>query len=161
MKCKHGCSDEKCKNCYLEYRLNNQIEWYNFKSKFYKKVHTRIIMMTLIISCLLPALASTNFTLIFSSKTYLIILSIIDGILIASNKAFNFQELWVSYRMIYLSLEKEKINFIEKQNPYKQTLIDENLSYLVNRVEDLLDNQNSSWKKFTNRTTYTKKSISN
>lgn len=156
MKCNLiNCSDKTtCGLCYITYRLESQIKWYDSKSITYKNFYNFITFFIIIISTIVPILAAINST---KFKYLLIILSIVDTILISFNKIFKFQELWLEYRNLHRLLESEFIKFIELTFPYDDSDFSKNKKHLINSVEHLLSLENSKWKGLMNNSLSTPK----
>lgn len=156
MKCNlTNCSDKTaCGLCYITYRLESQMKWYDLKSIKYKRVYNFITFFIIIISTIVPILAAVDST---KFKYFLIILSVIDTILISFNKIFKFQELWIEYRNLHRLLESEFIKFIELTSPYNDLDFSKNKNNLIDSIEKLLNIETSKWKGLMNSNLLTPK----
>ncbi len=127
---------------YLKERVEDQIAWYDKKSKLNQRWYKRLKFITIFCSVTIPFL--TGFTERFGSATIIIIgvfgllIALIEGIL-ALNK---YQELWLDYRKTAELLRQEKIRFETKSGPYQS---EQTLAMLVERCENIMGAENSSW----------------
>ncbi len=133
---------------YLKNRLDDQIDWYDRKSIQNQKTY-KMLQLILIVSA-----ASIPFISGYVDKlVYLQYLLGAIGVLIAAITAiislYKFQETWTAYRTTCESLRHEKYLYLTKSNPY----IGKNaFNLLVQRVEMLISQENSSWAEIMQKT---------
>jgi len=127
---------------YIKTRLDDQIKWYNKKSKcnqiWYKII--RIIEITLAGS--IPLIIGIK---PFSENLQNPILAIIGFVLVTMAGIiglYDFQENWIKYRTTCESLKHNKYLFLSKAEPYN---IDTSYQLLVSNVESLISMENSNW----------------
>ena len=127
---------------YLKERVDDQINWYNKKSKFNQTWYKRLKSIAILCSVSIPFL--TGFAERFGDSTIVVIgvlgvlIALIEGIL-SLNK---YQELWLEYRKTTELLQREKILFATNSGPYQQ---EQKLTKLVERCENIMGAENSSW----------------
>lgn len=97
---------------YLKNRVDNQYNYYNSKSTFYKKWFLRLRFTGMLLSLIIPfAVAyiteSTPALKIFVGAIGIIVAAISSLIVLAK-----FQENWIEYRSAAESLEHEKFLFL-------------------------------------------------
>jgi len=127
---------------YLTNRVNNQIIWYNKKSRR-NKAHYYILRSIEIIAAAIIPFLSGNFTGETTDlRIYVGILGVIIIIITAIISLFQFQENWISYRTTSETLKHEKNLFLTKVEPYN---IENHFSLFVQRVESLISKENTNW----------------
>ena len=136
------------KDNYINKRLNNQIEWYNTRSKKMKNRFCSLSLMIIIVNAIIPifVLLSEEFGLNF--KVIVISLSSIASISTAVLQLFKYQELWLKYRVTSQLLIKEKISYETKTNKYKNNT--EALELLIVTCEEIMENEMDKWEKIYN-----------
>ena len=145
MNCELKCNSCNDQNCYVNERLCKELNWHDSKAVMYKKLNGLMVGTSIIISCTLPAIASSNY------KKLLIFFSTINAILLSLNNTFKFKELYITYRVTANLLTKEKIKFSQKSHPYNNADKDKNISLLIKNTENLIDSQNSGWEKIVRK----------
>lgn len=129
---------------YIKNRLDDQIKWYDSKSiknqKYYKMFQLILILSAAAIPLLSGYLgqegASCYLPYIIGALGFLV--AIITAIL----TLYKFQENWTAYRTTSESLQHEKFLYLTKTNPYNGKNA---FNLLVQRVEMLISQENSSW----------------
>jgi len=133
-------------NEYLEIRLEDQINWYDNKSLYNQKWLRFLRICEIIFAASIPFLTGhiTSDTLLLKLVVGLFGLLIV---VITSVIGFcKFHENWIEYRTTCEALRHEKYLFLTKCGIYKT--IDEPFCLLVQRVEDLISKEHSSWKDY-------------
>jgi hypothetical protein len=130
---------------YISKRVDNQIDWYDSKSKKAQLWFKRLRGIEIISAAAIPLIAGfaeepVPVTLIVGLLGALI--AVISSI-ISLNQ---FQENWTEYRTTCESLKHEKFLFLTKAEPYHQ---ENYFSLFVQRVESLISKENSSWSQYT------------
>jgi hypothetical protein len=127
---------------YIEYRLEDQIDWYERKSGLNKKAFQRCQLTQLVMAALITlsgVITSSQFPMV----SYIVpslgaIIAIISGVL----GLYKFQENWLEYRTVSESLKHEKYLFLTRSEPYHEAVP---FNLFVNRVENILSEENSKW----------------
>lgn len=127
---------------YLKQRVDNQRSWYSKKSSVLKKRHYTIRVIVILISVILPFLTG-----IMSNNTPYIKIAIAAGSLMIAffegiSALFKYQEQWLTYRNTSETLKREKLLFLTKSGPYKNS---QALSLLVTRCEGIMSEENQTW----------------
>ena len=129
---------------YIEKRLDNQINWYDKKSKINKSRYRILKLLVIIFSVMIPFLAG----LISDAHSWIKIAVGIGGVMIALFEGiltlYKYQENWLEYRNTAESLRREKIMFLTKAGPYSK---DQSLQNLVQRSESIMSEENQDWTK--------------
>ncbi len=127
---------------YFEERLENEIAWYEKKSKRNKQYYYLLRVIELISAALIPFLINYltgNTGLLKSAIETLSILVLITTGMIS---IFQFRELWTEYRTNAESLKHEKYLYLSSSNPYDR---EDKFKLLVERVEKLISIEHSRW----------------
>jgi len=135
--------DEKT---YLAERLENEIAWYERKSKKNKQNYYLFRIVEFFSAALIPFLI--NF-LTGDSKLLIIAISILSITVLISTgiiSLFQFNELWTEYRTNAESLKHEKYLYLSSAKPYNT---ENKFQILVERVERLISIENSRWEELS------------
>lgn len=131
---------------YLEQRVQRQIAWYDKKSVRNKKWF--YIMQTLIItsSALIPLLVGYSDFENFGMLKYVggamgAVVTILSGIMALKK----YRENWRIYRASAESLQREKLLFLNRVEPYDFDDDDKNFKLFVRRAEELMSSENALW----------------
>ena len=126
---------------YLKNRLEDQINWYDRKSSKYQKMYKGLQLASIVIAALIPLF--TGYLSDYPDLKYLVgILGVLVGVFTAMNSLYKYQENWIAYRSTSESLIHEKYLFITNSKPYQGK---DSFNLLVQRVEMLISQENSSW----------------
>lgn len=140
------------KKDYIKNRVDQQIEWYDTKSKKAKRKNTICKTIVIIIAALIPFVANfTSQNLIFkiAISSLGVVITITEGI---SN--FNkFSELWIEYRTVCETLRHEKYMYLCQSGVYA----DGNFSYFVERIESIISQENLNWASLNKNEEHNKK----
>lgn len=131
--------DEKV---YFTERLENEIAWYEKKSRNNKRYYYFLRVIELISAALIPFLINYLSGDIKLIKSAIEVLSIIVVIATGMIGIFQFHELWTEYRTNAESLKHEKYLYLSSSSPYDK---DDKFKLLVERVERLISIENSRW----------------
>lgn len=128
---------------YLSERIDDQINWYNSKSKNYQTKYKVLKTIVIISSVSIPFLVG----LITNEDSYFKIAAGILGIVIAAIEGilalYKYQDLWLQYRITSEMLQREKIIFLTNSGLYlnnKNAFKD-----FVRRSESIMSSENQSW----------------
>ncbi|MEM8909748.1 MAG: DUF4231 domain-containing protein, partial [Bacteroidota bacterium] len=139
---------------YLQDRLDQQVAWYERKSKINKTRYRSLKLLVICFSVTIPFLTG----LINDSTQWLKIAVGIGGVMIAFCEGmislFKYQENWLQYRNTAELLRREKILFLTQSGPYETNT---SLNYLVERAESIMSKENQSWIKVQKSNESTKK----
>ena len=136
---------------YFKNRLDDQIDWYDMKSsknqKYYKLFQLTLIFSAAAIPLLSGYLREDGTTpfLPYIIGVLGFMVAIITGVL----SLYKFQENWTTYRTTCESLRHEKYLYLTKTDPYAGKNA---FNMLVQRVELLISQENSSWAKIMKKT---------
>lgn len=125
---------------YIEERLDDQISWYDSKSKEAKKMNKIASYFVLIVSALIPLIVNLSFDQIWMK----LIISILGVVITISEGFANFNkysENWIEYRTVCETLRHEKYMYLSKSGVY----LDGNFSFFVERVESVISQENVNW----------------
>lgn len=129
---------------YIDERLDQQIAWYDRKSKINQKRYRVMKLMIITISVLIPFLAG----LIDDTTAWIKIAVGLGGVMIALLEGilslYKYQETWLEYRTTAEALKREKIMFVTQSGPYEE---EKTLNHLVERAEAIMNKENQGWTK--------------
>ena len=132
--------DKENFNKYLEERYNNQVKWYDEKSKSNQKIYKFLQWIIIIFAAITPIL-------ILQREYYINIIAAVLAIIVAisasSQKAFNYQENWINYGTTCAVLKKEYFFYTNKVQEYENAANPEGL--FVERVEPIISKENVYW----------------
>ena len=134
------------KKDYVETRLADQINWYDKKSVWNKKLYYWFQSLVIILAALIPLLSGLTEDFGKSIGILIGFLGAIVAILSGLLALYKFQEKWTSYRTTSETLKHEKYLFETKTEPYD----DEEFGFqlLVRRVENIISKENTDWNKY-------------
>lgn len=131
---------------YIEQRVQGQIAWYDRKSTRNKKWF--YIMQSLIItsSALIPLLVGYSDRESFEMLKYAggalgVVVTILGGIMALKK----YRENWRIYRASAESLQREKLFFLNRVEPYDSADDDKNFKLFVRRAEEVMSSENALW----------------
>ncbi len=133
-------------NDYLTDRVDDQINWYDKKSSWNQRMFKLLQILQIIAAASIPIL--TGFiTKDTEGMKHVVagigaLIAIISGVL----SLYKFQENWIQYRTVSESLKHQKYLFLTKTYPYNT---DDATHVLVETVENLISQENSTWSKYT------------
>ena len=132
---------------YLKNRYYNQLFYYKGASsknqKYYKNFQWTLIIVSTITTILAALPRSDNFNV----QYVLVVTAALVTILTAGLKTFQYQELWISYRVTAEQLKPEIFYYEFNVGDYGEAGVDkENL--FVTRVEGILSKEHESWPMF-------------
>jgi len=121
-------------------RLEDQIEWYDRKSRSAQHIFKRIKIVEILAAAMIPLLAGQSFPhdkLVTAGLGVLI--TILEGILHLNQ----YQQLWSTYRSTCEALKHEKYAYLGKAGPYTNAADPHML--LAERVESLVSQEHAQW----------------
>lgn len=134
-------------NDYKKNRLEDQIQWYDKKSKKAKKCFHLSRILIILTSASIPII---SYFLIADTWTKVIIICV--SVFITATESINnlmkFNEHWIEYRTISETLKKEKYMYENKAGIYNDTNND--FPYFVERIESIISQENVNWASLNN-----------
>jgi hypothetical protein len=121
-------------------RLQDQIQWYDRKSRSAQRLFKRIKVVEILAAALIPLLAGESFLhdkLVTAGLGVLI--TILEGILHLNQ----YQQLWSTYRSTCEALKHEKYVYLAQAGPYAGAASPHGL--LAERVESLVSQEHAQW----------------
>jgi len=129
---------------YLEQRVQGQIAWYDKKSARNKRWFYVMQSLTIISSALIPLFVgySEKFEMLkYIGGALGAAVAILGGILALKK----YRENWRIYRASAESLQREKLFFLNRVEPYDSTDDDKNFKLFVRRIEEVMSSENALW----------------
>lgn len=128
---------------YLSDRIDDQINWYNKKSKIFQNRFKLLKVIVIIGSVTIPFLVG----LIEDGTINLKIAVGIIGVAIAAIEGvlslYKYQELWLQYRLASEMLQREKLIFLTGSGVYHNN--PNAFKDFVQRSEAIMSSENQSW----------------
>jgi len=124
-------------------RLEDQIDWYDRKSRSAQRLFKRIKIVEILAAALIPFLAAVSFhddKLVTAGLGVLI--TILEGILHLNQ----YQQLWNTYRSTCEALKHEKFTYLGHAAPYAG--VADPHALLAERVESLVSQEHAQWSSF-------------
>ena len=130
---------------YMAERVDDQLAWYGKKSTFNKNWHHRLQLLTLVAAASIPVISLSSAE--FHVRILVAIIGSITAIAAGIVTLYQFKDLWVDYRATAEQLKYEKYQFLTGSAPYHEN---EAFSIFVNRVENIIVQENRSWQEKLN-----------
>jgi len=129
---------------YIKDRVENQISWYSNKSSTCQKKYKIWQVIKVIAALLITTLSLWAEKDIFGFKmTYIVAILGAFIIFIESFiKIYDYKKLWVQYRMASENLNREKLYFETKSEPYDGP---EPFKLFVQNCENIMKGENHGW----------------
>jgi uncharacterized membrane protein len=129
---------------YIKDRVEDQIKWYGSKSSTCQKKYKIWQVIKVIAALLITTLSLWAEKDIFGIKmTYIVAILGAFIIFIESFvKIYDYKKLWVQYRMASENLNREKLFFETKSEPYNTT---EPFKIFVQNCEAIMQGENKGW----------------
>jgi hypothetical protein len=121
-------------------RLEDQIDWYDRKSKTNMRAFKRIKMAEIIAAAVIPFLAVSHIPYSAIATGALgVIITVFEGML----QLNQFHENWITYRSTCESLKHEKYMFFARAAPYSN--VADPRALLAERVESQVSQEHAKW----------------
>lgn len=121
-------------------RLEDQIQWYDRKSRSAQRIFKRIKIVEILAAAMIPFLAGITFPHEKVVTAALgVLITILEGVLHLNQ----YQQLWSTYRSTCEALKHEKYAYLAKAGPYS-TVPDPRI-LLADRVEALVSQEHAQW----------------
>jgi hypothetical protein len=124
-------------------RLEDQIDWYDRKSRAAQRTFKRIKVVEILAAAVIPFLAGINFP---HDKLAIAGLGVLITILEGFLHLNQYQQLWGTYRSTCEALKHEKFVYLAKAGPYKGAADPHAL--LAERIESLVSQEHAQWNAF-------------
>lgn len=130
---------------YLETRVDEQIYWYDTKSKNQQNWYKILRIVEVGAAAFIPFLAGYMTEINLCVRTIVGLLGLGVTIITAVVSLCRFQENWIEYRTTCESLKHEKFLYLTKTEPYNIKL---SFSLFVQRIESLISKENTKWAQY-------------
>jgi hypothetical protein len=121
-------------------RLEDQIDWYDRKSRSARRVFKRIKVIEIIAAATIPFLAALTFPydkLVTAGLGVLI--TVLEGLLHLNQ----YQQIWSNYRSTCEALKHEKYVYLAKAGPYASS--PDTRALLAERIESTVSQEHAQW----------------
>jgi hypothetical protein len=132
-------------NEYVDQRVQDQIDWYDRKSRAAKGWFRRLRVIEIVAAATIPLLVSYSDWSLYVKVT-VGILGIMVAVIAGLLSLHQFQENWIDYRATCESLRHEKFLFITRTGPYDG---ERPFPLFVQRIESLISKETSGWAQAT------------
>jgi hypothetical protein len=123
-------------------RLEDQIDWYDRKSKANMRAFKRIKMAEITAAAVIPFLAVSHIPYSAIATGALgVIITVFEGML----QLNQFHENWITYRSTCESLKHEKYMFLARAAPYSNATDAERRAILADRIESTVSQEHAKW----------------
>lgn len=119
-------------------RLEDQIAWYDRKSRTSQRWYKWLKVVSLISAALVPAFSFTAFGRLSAAGLGVVIV-VVEGL----QQLNQFQANWIGYRATCESLRHEKYLFLANAGPYGAS--EKPRALLAERVEALVSQEHAKW----------------
>lgn len=137
---------------YLQERVENQIKWYDDKSKSNQNWFKSLRLIEIISAAFIPFIVGSNESIPCGNVIvgFLGVVIAVCAGLAALNK---YQENWLTYRTTCETLRHEKFLFMTNTRPYDT---DDSFDQFVTRVENAISKENTQWARVAKKQTHNK-----
>lgn len=119
-------------------RLDDQISWYDRKSKANQTCYKWLKFLTLVSGVLVPVMSSIDW-----GRPYAATLGIIIVIAEGLQQLNQYQALWITYRSTCEALKHEKYTYLASAGAYAAS--EKPLALLAERIEGLVSQEHAKW----------------
>ena len=126
---------------YIKERLDDQIKWYSTKSASNQTKHKYWQVIKIIAALLITILS----LLVKEYPVMVYVIGVLGAFIVFIEsyiRIYDFNKLWVQYRMTSESLKGEKMLFQTNSDPYN---IEDPFQLLVKRCEAIMQSETKSW----------------
>lgn len=128
---------------YIKERVDNQINWYDSKSKIFK-AYTLISKFSIILlSASIPFLVEMMHHNQEVIKEVIFVFALLIGIITGVSSFMKLQEKWYSYRTTCESLKHQKFLFLTESGHFQNN--ENKNNEFVLKVERIISKENSEW----------------
>lgn len=137
---------------YLKSRLDDQIAWYDQKSKFNQRMYKRLVLIEILFSVSIPFLTSFVNDELLTIKIIIGIIGVGIAVIAGIMNLYKFHENWINYRTTSETLKHEKYLFLTKSGIYREEKsLDTPYNNLVTRIEMIISKENTNWQQKLNK----------
>jgi hypothetical protein len=119
-------------------RLEDQLNWYEAKSKHHKQWYQGLKIAQIVIAAAIPAVVAAG-----ASAAVAGVLGAVIVVLEGLQQLFQFQQNWIGYRSTAEALKHEKYLYLASAGPYAQG--ERSDATLAERVEGLVSQETAAW----------------
>lgn len=138
---------------YIAERVNPNIAWYDKAANANKEKYLRMRATTVICGALVPVLVNVTIPYISILTT---VVSLIVVLLVSLESVYHYREQWTNYRSTEQNLRNEYFYFTTSSGPYANSNESDAYQAFVDRIEDIIEAENSSTLKVMSTLTETK-----
>jgi hypothetical protein len=125
-------------------RLEDQIDWYNRKSRSSQRIFKRMKVVEILAAALIPFLSGFSFAKVRTSIPIItgslgMLITVLEGLLHLNQ----YQQNWTNYRSTCEALKHEKYLYLGKAGPYAN--IANPMPLLAERIESLVSQEHAQW----------------
>lgn len=127
---------------YISQRVDQQIDWYDRKSKKAQKYYKSLTYVILISAAIIPLLAN----LLSNSIWIKLIISALGILTTLSQGIINlndYNQNWIEYRTVCETLKKEKYMYLTQAGVYSDN--EDSFKFFAERVESIISQENVNW----------------
>lgn len=129
-------------------RLEDQIDWYDYKSTHCQKWYKGLKFIQISLAVLIPLLSHLDPACAkWATSIAGVMIAVLEGI----QHMNQYSMLWVTYRATAERLKHEKFLFLSAAGPYKGQTEPERLISLAERVEEHVSTEHANWFNETKR----------
>ena len=127
---------------YLQYRVYDQIKWFDAKSAFNQKMYKSFRLAEIVAAALIPFLVGYHDRHpVFPFVTGF--LGVLIVVLKGMEQLYKYHENWIAYRSTNEAIKREMFLFESGTEPYSQT---DAFAKFVQNIEVILSEENKKWK---------------
>jgi hypothetical protein len=121
-------------------RLEDQIAWYDRKSRVNQRVYKRIKIVEILAAAIIPFLAVLKLPIgAIVTGGLGVLITVLEGMLHLNQ----YQQNWIAYRSTCESLKHEKYTYLGKASPYAN--VPDPHALLAERIESLVSQEHAKW----------------
>lgn len=132
--------DERRRNTITIGRLEDQICWYDRKSRSAQSRYKSIKIVQIAVAAAVPLATVFNF---YDPGKITAVLGLTMLILEGLQQLNQYQESWITYRSTCEALKHEKFTFLAGAGPYSR--VDDPNAILADRIEGLISQEHAKW----------------
>lgn len=129
---------------YIEKRVDDQIKWYDEKSKKAQKYYKTFQIIEIVLATMIPLLA--GYTSSYKQASFIVgLLGAVIAVIESVTKLYKFHENWIQYRTTCEMLKYQKHLYLTGSAPYNNE--DETVdNVFVRTIENIISSENNQWK---------------
>lgn len=127
---------------YITERVEEQIKWYDDKSKKAQKYYKRLTYVILVSAAIIP-LATNLLVNSIWTKLFISFLGIATTLSQGIINLNDYNQNWIEYRTVCETLKKEKYMYLTQAGVYSDN--EESFAFFAERVESIISQENVNW----------------